>query len=97
MVLQTPADFTGTGATVTLATIAFGAGANNPLWAKIVQVNANGAGVRVGDKNTAIGRGMPVQGSQFIPPISEPTEQLDLNSVYVYVPSGVVVNVLYIA
>ena len=96
MVIQTPADYTGTGATVSLATIA-----GFDAWCKIVQVMVDGAGAqcRIGDALTTNARGTPILpgGGQFLPPIGVPTEQLALSQVFVNVPNGTKIYVLYVA
>lgn len=91
MVLVSLPDIVGTGSTIPLST--------HPVGTKYVQVSVDITGdrCRAGGPEVSISRGMPIPpgGSQFFPMWSANFEGYDLRTIYLYVPDGTTVYVLY--
>lgn len=92
--IHTLPDVTGTGTTVALASVPYGA-----RWVQVNQIsNISGVTARIGDANTGANRGLPIyaQGGQFLPASPETHgNNYVLTGLYVYVGSGDVIAIAY--
>ncbi len=98
MIITDAVDYTGTGVAVTLASV-LGLSAATSAMAKWFQISVvtqtTSTFARVGSSSITTGRGIPILGGQFVPPISEQTTSYDLRNIYILVQATDIVSVAY--
>lgn len=97
MQIYDAADYTGTGAAASLASILGLTGINAlAKWFQVTTVSGTFTNLpRVGSSSISTSRGIPITGSQFVPPIAEETNQYNLANIYLRADVGDVLSVAY--